>query len=98
MTDNSVGEFIYHLPFHRQTQQYSEADIMNGNTTIGGWYETSVEKIKLQYDLHRRRTLLIVYIQIDKSIILVKDNETHKEKKGYEWFVRNGVSGNVMFL
>ena len=97
LTDIVIGKFMYHLPFHRQIQQYKEAGIAISNSTIGGWYEATVERLKLLYDLLRRQILSSDYIQIDESVIPVIDNEKHKAKKGYEWCVRDGVSGDVMF-
>lgn len=97
LTDIVIGKFMYHLPFHRQIQQYKEAGIAISNSTVGGWYEATVEKLKLLYDLLRRQILSSDYIQIDESVIPVIDNEKHKARKGYEWCVRDGVSGDVMF-
>ena len=34
---------------------------------------------------------------MDESVIPVLDNEKHKAKKGYEWCVRDGITGDVMF-
>lgn len=97
LADIVIGKFLYHLPFHRQIQQYKEAGISISNSTIGGWYEATVEKLKLLYDLLRRQILSSDYIQIDESVIPVIDNEKHRTRKGYEWCVRDGVSGDVMF-
>ncbi len=62
-----------------------------------GWYEAAVEKLKLLYDILRRQILSSEYIQIDESVIPVIDNEKHKARKGYEWYVRDGITGDVMF-
>lgn len=52
---------------------------------------------KLLYDILRRQILSSEYIQIDESVIPVIDNEKHKARKGYEWCVRDAVTGDVMF-
>ena len=42
---------MYHLPFYRQIQQYREYGVSLNDSTVGGWYEAAVEKLKLLYDL-----------------------------------------------
>lgn len=34
---------------------------------------------------------------IDESVIPVIDNEKHKTRKGYEWCLRDGITGDVVF-
>ena len=97
LTDIIVGKFLYHLPFYRIIQQYKEAGITVSDSTMGGWYEAAVEKLKLLYDLLRRQILSSEYVQIDESVVPVIDNEKHKARKGYEWCVRDAVTGDVMF-
>lgn len=62
-----------------------------------GWYEMAVEKLKLLYNLLKQKILSSEYIQVDESVIPVMGNEKHKAKKGYEWCVRDGITGDVMF-
>lgn len=97
LTDIIINKFMYHLPFYRQIQQYREYGVSLNDSTVGGWYEAAVEKLKLLYDLLRRQILSSEYIQVDESVIPVLDDEKHKAKKGYEWCVRDGLTGNVMF-
>ena len=97
LADIIVGKFVYHLPFYRLIQQYRESGITISDSTMGGWYEAAVEKLKLLYDILRRQILSSEYIQIDESVIPVIDNEKHKARKGYEWCVRDAVTGDVMF-
>lgn len=97
LADIIVGKFVYHLPFYRLIQQYRESVITISDSTMGGWYEAAVEKLKLLYDILRRQILSSEYIQIDESVIPVIDNEKHKARKGYEWCVRDAVTGDVMF-
>ncbi len=59
--------------------------------------EAAVEKLKLLYDILRRQILSSEYVQVDESVIPVIDNEKHKARKGYEWCVRDGITGDVMF-
>ncbi len=93
LSDIIVGKFIYHLPFYRQIQQYRECGITISDSTMGGWYEAAVEKLKLLYDILRRQILSSEYVQVDESVIPVIDNEKHKARKGYEWCVRDGIWG-----
>jgi len=97
LADIIIGKFMYHLPFYRQIQQYKESGISISASTMGGWYEAAVEKLKLLYDVLRRQILESGYIEIDESVIPVLDDEKHKAKKGYEWAVRDGITGDVMF-
>lgn len=97
LTDIIIGKFMYHLPFYRQIQQYREAGITVSDSTMGGWYEAAVEKLKLLYDRLRRQILQSDYIHVDESVVPVIDNEKHKTRKGYEWCVLDGLSGDVMF-
>jgi transposase len=97
LADIITGKFMYHLPFYRQIQQYKEAGITISDSTMGGWYEAAVEKLKLLYDLLRKQILSSEYIQIDESVIPVIDNEKHRARKGHEWCVRDAITGDVMF-
>ena len=88
LTDIIIGKFMYLLPFYRLIQQYCESGITISDSTMGGWYEAAVEKLKLLYNLLKKQILLSEYIQIDESVIPVIDNEKHKTRKGYEWCLR----------
>lgn len=97
LTDIIIGKFMYHLPFYRQIQQYKEAGITISDSTMGEWYEAAVELLKLLYDLLRKQILQSEYVHVDESVVPVIDNEKHKTRKGYEWCVLDGLSGDVMF-
>ena len=97
LTDIIIGKYMYHLPFYRQIQQYREYGVSLNDSTVGGWYEAAVEKLKLLYDLLRHKILSSEYIQVDESVIPVLDDEKHRARKGYEWCVRDGLTGDVMF-
>lgn len=97
LTDIIIGKFMYHLPFYRLIQQYRESGIIISESTMCGWYEMAVEKLRLLYNLLKQKILSSEYIQVDESVIPVLDNEKHKAKKGYEWCVRDGITGDVMF-
>ena len=97
LADIIIGKFMYHLPFYRQIQQYKESGITVSDSTMGGWYEAAVEKLKLLYDILRQHILQSEYIQIDESVLPVIDSEKHKARKGYEWCVRDAIRGAVMF-
>lgn len=97
LTDIIIGKFMYHLPFYRQIQQYKESGITISDSTMGGWYEAAVEKLKLLYDILRQHILQSEYIQIDESVLPAIDSEKHKARKGYEWCVRDAIRGAVMF-
>lgn len=81
LTDIIIGKFMYHLPFYRLIKQYRESGITISDSTMGGWYEAAVEKLRLLYNLLKKQILSSEYIQIDESVIPVIDNEKHKTKK-----------------
>lgn len=81
LTDIIIGKFMYHLPFYRLIQQYRESGITISDSTMGGWYEAAVEKLKLLYNLLKKQILSSEYIQIDESVIPVIDNESIRRKK-----------------
>lgn len=97
LTDIIIGKFMYHLPFYRLIQQYRESGISISESTMCGWYEMAVERLRPLYSLLKQKILSSEYIQVDESVIPVMDNEKHKAKKGYEWCVRDGITGDVMF-
>ncbi len=97
LTDIIIGKFMYHQPFYRLIQQYRESGITISDSTMGGWYEAAVEKLKLLYKLLKKQVLSSEYIQMDESVIPVIDNEKHKTKKGHEWCLRDGITGDVVF-
>lgn len=97
LTDIILGKFMYHLPFYRIINQYKEYGITISDSTMGGWYEAAVEKLKLLYDLLRRQVMKSDYIQVDESVIPVIDNEKHKARKGYLWCVRDAITGALYF-
>lgn len=82
LTDIIIGKFMYHLPFYRLIQQYRESGISISESTMCGWYEMAVEKLKLLYNRLKQKILSSEYIQVDESVIPVMDNEKHKAKKG----------------
>lgn len=97
LADIITGKFMYHLPFYRQIQRYKEAGITISDSTMGDWYEAAVERLKRLYDLLRKQILQSQYIHVDESVVPVIDDEKHKTRKGYEWCVLDGLSGDVMF-
>lgn len=97
LTDIIIGKFMYHQPFYRLIQQYRESGIIISDSTMGGWYEAAVEKLKLLYNLLKKQILLSKYIQIDESVIPVIDNEKHKTRKGYGWCLRDSITKDIVF-
>lgn len=57
LTDIIIGKFMYHLPFYRLIQQYRESGITISDSTMAGWYEAAVEKLKLLYNLLKKQIL-----------------------------------------
>lgn len=97
LTDIILGKYLYHLPFYRQISQYRENGLRIPASTIEGWYEDSVESLHYLYRLLRQRVMSSEYIQVDESTVPVIDNEKHRTRKGYEWCVRDGITGQLFF-
>lgn len=92
-----LSKFLYHLPFYRQINRFRESGLRLPQSTIGDWYESSVESLNVLYKLLRKRVMASEYIQVDESVVPVIDNEKHRTRKGYEWVVRDGITGAVFF-
>ncbi len=92
-----LGKFLYHLPFYRQINRFREFGLRLPASTVGDWYEKSVESLNVLYKLLRKQVMASEYIQVDESVVPVLDNEKHKARKGYEWCVRDGLTGSLFF-
>ena len=97
LADIILGKFLYHLPFYRQINRFREFGLRLPTSTIGDWYEKSVESLNILYKLLRQQVMSSEYIQVDESVVPVLDNEKHKTRKGYEWCVRDGLTGSLFF-
>lgn len=97
LADIILGKFLYHLPFYRQINRFREFGLRLPASTVGDWYEKSVESLNVLYKLLRKRVMASEYIQVDESVVPVIDNEKHRARKGYEWCVRDGLTGNLFF-
>lgn len=97
LTDIVIDKFLYHLPFYRQINRYRECGLRIPASTMDGWYETAVESLHVLYKLLRSQVMASEYIQVDESVVPVIDNEKHRARKGYEWCVRDGITGALFF-
>ena len=97
LADIILGKFLYHLPFHRQINRFREFGLRLPASTVQDWYEKSVESLNVLYRLLRQQVMSSEYIQVDESVVPVLDNERHKARKGYEWCVRDGLTGSLFF-
>lgn len=97
LADIIISKYIDHLPFHRQINRFRECGLRVPASTMTGWYEESVESLHLLYKLLRQQVMSSEYIQVDESTVPVIDNEKHKTRKGYEWCVRDGITGATFF-
>lgn len=92
-----LAKFLYHQPFYRQINRFREFGLRLPASTVGDWYEKSVESLNVLYKLLRKQVMASEYIQVDESVVPVLDNEKHKARKGYEWCVRDGLTGSLFF-
>ncbi|MDE5586314.1 MAG: IS66 family transposase [Muribaculaceae bacterium] len=97
LADIILGKFLYHLPFYRQINRFREFGLRLPVSTIGDWYEKSVESLNVLYKLLRQQVMSSEYIQVDESVAPVIDNEKHRTRKGYEWCVRDGLKDSLFF-
>lgn len=97
LADIIIGKFLYHMPFYRQINRFREYGLRLPASTVGDWYEASVESLNVLYKLLRQQVMASEYIQVDESVVPVIDNEKHKARKGYEWCVRDGITGSLFF-
>ena len=97
LADIILGRFLYHLPFYRQINRFREFGLRLPASTVGDWYEKSAENLNVLYKLLRERVMASEYIQVDESVVPVIDNEKHRARKGYEWCVRDGLTGSLFF-
>lgn len=97
LADIILAKFMYHMPFYRQINQFREYGLRLPPATVNDWYEASVESLHKLYRLLKEKVLASEYIQIDESVVPVIDNEKHRTRKGYQWCVRDGLSGALFF-
>lgn len=97
LADMEMKKYRFHLPFYRIHQQYKDIGINISPSTMDGWHEAAVEKLKYLYDILRRHVLSSDYIQMDESVVPVIDNEAHMAVKGYMWVARDAVGGDAFF-
>ena len=97
LADILIGKFIDHLPFYRQINRFRECGLRVSASTINGWYEESVESLHWLYKLLKQQVMASEYVQVDESTVPVIDNENHRTRKGYEWCVRDGLTGQLFF-
>lgn len=97
LADIIIGKFMYHMPFYRLIYRYKESGVSISSSTMNGWYEASVESLHHLYKLLRQQVMRSEYIQVDESVVPVMDDERRKTRKGYEWCVRDGITGQLFF-
>lgn len=97
LADMEMKKYRFHLPFYRIHQQYKDIGMHISTSTLDGWHEAAVERLKHLYDILRRKVLSSDYIQMDESVIPVIDNEAHMAVKGYMWVARDAVGGDAFF-
>lgn len=97
LADMEIKKYRFHLPFYRIHQQYKDIGMNISPSTLDGWHEAAVEKLKYLYDILRRQVLSSDYIQMDESVVPVIDNEAHMAVKGYMWVARDAIYGDAFF-
>ena len=95
-----VAKYIDHLPFYRQIEMFRrDHGWWVHKSTINDWFAACCTLLEPLYRALRHNVLDTDYLQGDESTIRVLDRtkpgQTHL---GYEWVLRNPVSGNVLFV
>lgn len=97
LADIELRKFLRHEPFYRTQQEFKSLGVEISPSTMNGWHEAVVEKLKLLYDLLKKRVLSSEYIQMDETVMPVINNEAHKAVSGYIWGIRDGIGGDMFF-
>lgn len=93
-----LQKYEYHVPFHRQIQQYCHLG-MKGLTesTLDGWFKKTVELLQPLYELLKQEVFSCDYVQADETTVPVINREKHKADKEYLWMVRSVMEKLVIF-
>jgi transposase len=94
-----VSKYVYHLPFHRQSQRFkTEHQIDIPRSTMGGWQGKTANLIQLLHEEQKRQVLGQGYLQADETPIQVLDpKKKGKTHRGYYWVYYSPIERMVLF-
>lgn len=92
-----MSKYMYHLPFHWQLAMFKLEGIKIPASTVNDWFVDCGDLLRALYYRLREIVLESDYIQVDKSIVPVINNEKHRAVKAYQWVVRSEMKNLVFF-
>jgi transposase len=94
-----VSKYVYHLPFHRQSQRFkTEHQIDIPRSTMGGWQSSTANLMHLLHEEQKRQVLGQGYLQVDETPIQVLDpKKKGKTHRGYYWVYYSPIQRMVLF-
>ncbi|MBQ9712773.1 MAG: IS66 family transposase [Bacteroidales bacterium] len=97
LADLLIKKFREYLTYYRAVDIYKELGVDVRGSTVIGWYQAAVERIRPLYELIMRKIMSSPYIQSDESTIAVINHEKKQACKEYIWAARSIQSGMVGF-
>ncbi|MGM9589721.1 MAG: IS66 family transposase [Faecousia sp.] len=93
-----LQKYEYHVPFHRQIQQYRHLGLKGlTESTLDGWFKKTVGLLDPLYEALKREVFARDYVQADETTVPVINREKHKADKEYLWMVRSVMEKLVIF-
>ncbi|WMJ71721.1 IS66 family transposase [Cytophagaceae bacterium ABcell3] len=93
-----VSKYVDHLPLYRQIQIFKREGLNFPSSTMSDWVKQGVNKLKILYELHKKRTLQAGYLMADETPIKVLDKDKKsKIHRGYYWVYYDPVGKQVLF-
>ena len=93
-----LQKYEYHVPFHRQIQQYRHLGLKGlTESTLDGWFKKTVGLLDPLYEVLKREVFACDYVQADETTVPVINREKHKADKEYLWMVRSVMEKLVIF-
>ena len=98
MTQIIADKYVYHIPFHRQSQHYQRLGVTIPQSTMCSSAALILDQLLTLYEFHKTRVLASYYLHADETTIRVLDRDkpgaTHQ---GYYWLYHNSKEKIVLF-
>ena len=98
MTQIVADKYVYHIPFHRQSQHYQRLGVTIPQSTICSSTALILDQFLSLYEVHKTQVLASYYLHADETTIRVLDRDkpgaTHQ---GYYWLYHNSKEKIVLF-
>ena len=98
MTQIVADKYVYHIPYHRQSQHYQRLGVTIPQSTICSSAALALDQLLTLYEAHKTQVLASYYLHADETTIRVLDRDkpgaTHQ---GYYWLYHNSKEKIVLF-